>query len=73
MTTAIFSVIFLGTILTRFKWLSLSILTAGVILIQIDINSGGEEKVLDSTSIMKGSAATLLAAITSGYLLLCLV
>lgn len=66
MTTAIFSVIFLSTVLTRFKWMSLLILTFGVILIQLDINSSQPTKDLDTSSIMKGSVATLLATVTSG-------
>jgi UDP-sugar transporter A1/2/3 len=66
LTTAIFSVIFLGTRLSSFKWSSLALLTVGVIFIQLDINSDAARKDLDTSSVVKGSAATLMATVTSG-------
>jgi drug/metabolite transporter (DMT)-like permease len=68
LTTAVFSVIFLGTRLSSFKWSSLGLLTVGVICIQLDINSDAARKELDTSSVIKGSAATLAATITSGML-----
>lgn len=66
LTTAIFSVVFLGTRLSTFKWTALGLLTVGVICIQLDINSDAARKDLDTDSVVKGSAATLLATVTSG-------
>ncbi|XP_062261040.1 solute carrier family 35 member A3b [Platichthys flesus] len=69
LTTALFSVSMLGKSLRLHQWLSLLLLTAGIALVQLPTESGGdpEQTIPTAGSQFVGLMAVLMACVSSGF------